>query len=131
MIITLTPNPSWKVHDFPLNSGDSWTTNTNIDYSGGFTYDAGSLGGTGLLVALLVTPPQVTLVPLLRVYHLLGLTGTIPGIWLYQVGFTVPFGVFLLRGFISGIPSELFESAAIDGASQLRIAWSISSAGTL
>jgi len=45
--LTLTPNPSWKVHDFPLNSGDSWTTNTNIDYSGGFTYDAGSLGGTG------------------------------------------------------------------------------------
>ena len=46
MILTLTPNPSWKVHDFPLNSGDSWTTNTNIDYSGGFTYDAGSLGGS-------------------------------------------------------------------------------------
>src|SRR5689334_19239345 len=45
--LTLKPNPSWKVHDFPLNSGDSWTTNTNIDYSGGFTYDAGSLGGTG------------------------------------------------------------------------------------
>ncbi|WP_246004988.1 beta strand repeat-containing protein [Nocardioides marmorisolisilvae] len=45
--LTLKPNPSWKVHDFPLNSGDNWTTNTNIDYSGGFTYDAGSLGGTG------------------------------------------------------------------------------------
>ncbi|MFL6108189.1 MAG: beta strand repeat-containing protein [Marmoricola sp.] len=45
--LTLTPNPSWKVHDFPLSSGDSWTTNTNIDYSGGFTYDAGSLGGSG------------------------------------------------------------------------------------
>lgn len=45
--LTLTPNPSWKVHDFPLNTGDSWTTNTDIEYSGGFTYDAGSLGGSG------------------------------------------------------------------------------------
>lgn len=45
--LTLTPNPSWKVNDFPLNAGDHWTTNTNIDYSGGFNYDAGSLGGTG------------------------------------------------------------------------------------
>ena len=46
--LQLTPrDPSWKVHNFPLNAGDSWHTNTDIDYDGGFTYDAGSLGGTG------------------------------------------------------------------------------------
>lgn len=73
-----------------------------------------------LLVAMLVTPPQITLVPLLRVYHVLGLSGTVPGIWLYQVGFTVPYGVFLIRGFIGNLPNELFESAAVDGASTLR-----------
>ncbi|EYD74277.1 integral membrane transport protein [Rubellimicrobium mesophilum DSM 19309] len=73
-----------------------------------------------LLVALLVTPPQITLVPLLRLYNLMGLSGTIPGIWLYQVGFTLPFGVFLLRGFIALIPQELFERAHLDGASELR-----------
>ncbi len=43
----LTPNPSWKVHDFPLNNGDNWHTLTDVRYTGGFTYDAGSLGGTG------------------------------------------------------------------------------------
>jgi hypothetical protein len=43
----LTPNPSWKIHDFPLNNGDSWHTLTDIAYTGGFTYDAGSLGGSG------------------------------------------------------------------------------------
>ncbi len=32
----------------------------------------------------------------------------------------MPFGVFLIRGFIASIPLELFESAAIDGASPLR-----------
>ncbi len=45
--LTLTPTPSWKIHDFPLNAGDTWTTNTNVAYTGGFSYDAGSLGGTG------------------------------------------------------------------------------------
>jgi len=41
------------------------------------------------------------------------------------VGFTLPFGIFLIRGFIASIPGELFESASIDGASQLRIFRSI------
>jgi hypothetical protein len=45
--LTLTPSPGWKIHNFPLNSGDSWTTNTDLVYTGGFSYDAGSLGGTG------------------------------------------------------------------------------------
>ena len=74
-----------------------------------------------LLVALLVVPPQVTLVPLLRLFNVLGISGSIPAVWIYQVGFTVPFGIFLLRGFMVGIPKELFESASIDGASPLRV----------
>jgi len=74
-----------------------------------------------LLVALLVVPPQVTLVPLLKLFNTLGLSGSIPAVWIYQVGFTVPFGIFLLRGFMVGIPKELFESANIDGASPLRV----------
>jgi alpha-glucoside transport system permease protein len=74
-----------------------------------------------VLVGLMVTPPQVTLVPLLKFFDVTGLIGTIPALWLYMVGFTVPFGVFLVRGFVSAIPEELFESARIDGASDLRI----------
>ncbi|HWD07394.1 MAG TPA: carbohydrate ABC transporter permease [Amycolatopsis sp.] len=73
------------------------------------------------LVALMVTPPQVTLVPLLKFFNVTKLYGTIPAMWLYMVGFTVPFGVFLVRGFVASIPEELFESARIDGASDLRI----------
>ncbi|WP_339112581.1 carbohydrate ABC transporter permease [Thioclava sp. GXIMD2076] len=73
-----------------------------------------------ILVALLVTPPQITLVPLLKFYNSVGLSGTIPGIWLYQVGFTLPFGIFLMRGFIASIPRDLYESASLDGATELR-----------
>lgn len=46
--LQLTPrNSTWRVHNFPLNAGDNWTTSTDVDYNGGFSYDAGSLGGTG------------------------------------------------------------------------------------
>lgn len=72
------------------------------------------------LVALLVVPPQVTLVPILRIYSMTGLQGTVPAVWLYQVGFTIPFGIFLIRGFFASIPEAIFEAASIDGASTLR-----------
>lgn len=45
--LQLTPSPSWKTHDFPLNAGDSWQHDEDIAYTGGFSYDAGSIGGTG------------------------------------------------------------------------------------
>lgn len=45
--LRLTPQPGWRVHNFPLNAGDNWQTDTDVEYEGGFTYDAGSLGGTG------------------------------------------------------------------------------------
>jgi alpha-glucoside transport system permease protein len=73
-----------------------------------------------ILVALLVIPPQVTLVPMLKFFGAVGLQGTVPSVWIYQVGFTIPFGVFLVRGFMASLPEELFESAAVDGATMLR-----------
>lgn len=45
--LTLNPTPSWRQHDFPLNSGDSWQVAETIDYNGSFSYDAGSIGGSG------------------------------------------------------------------------------------
>lgn len=45
--LQLTPAPGWRTHDFPLNTGDSWNTNTDIAYTGGFSYNAGSIGGSG------------------------------------------------------------------------------------
>lgn len=73
-----------------------------------------------LLVALLVVPPQVTLVPMLRVFNALDMQGMVPSVWIYQIGFTIPFGIFLIRGFFASIPADIFEAAEIDGASTLR-----------
>ncbi|MFS3129479.1 Ig-like domain repeat protein [Nocardioides sp. Bht2] len=45
--LELNPQPSWKTLNFPLNPGDSWRHDEQISYTGGFSYDAGSLGGSG------------------------------------------------------------------------------------
>ncbi|MFC9454486.1 carbohydrate ABC transporter permease [Streptomyces sp. NPDC056983] len=74
-----------------------------------------------LVIALQVTPPQLTLVPVLRLFNAIGLTGSTPAVWLYQIGFTIPFGVFLLYGFFASVPGELLEAAALDGAGEFTI----------
>lgn len=72
-----------------------------------------------LVVSLLVVPPQVTLAPMLKLLSSLGLAGTVPAVWIVQVGLSVPFGVFVLRSAFAGIPRDLIEAAKIDGATQL------------
>ena len=70
-----------------------------------------------IVVALLVVPLQMTLIPILRLYTRIGLTGTFVGIWLAHSGYGLPLQVYLLRNFFAALPRELFESAFLDGAS--------------
>jgi len=72
-----------------------------------------------LVVGLMVVPLQLTLVPLLRLYTQLDLTGTFLGLWLAHTGFGLPLAVFLLYGYIATLPREIIESAQVDGASPL------------
>jgi alpha-glucoside transport system permease protein len=74
-----------------------------------------------IIVALLVVPLQIALVPILRDYVKLGLNGTFLGIWLAHTGFGLPLATYLLFNYISTIPRELLESAFIDGASNFTI----------
>jgi alpha-glucoside transport system permease protein len=74
-----------------------------------------------VLVGLLVVPLQMTLIPVLQAYSDLRLNGTFPGIWLAHTGYGLPFSIYLLRNFFGALPKDLFESAALDGASQLTI----------
>ncbi len=73
------------------------------------------------LVALIVVPIQMTLIPVLSFLAAVHLVGTFPGIWLAHTAYGLPFAVYLLRNFFSLLPKELFESARIDGASNMRI----------
>ena len=74
-----------------------------------------------IVVALLVVPLQMTFIPILTIFKQLRLGGTLPGIWLAHTGYGLPLTVYLLHNFIAGLPSELFDSASIDGASPLQV----------
>ncbi len=74
-----------------------------------------------LVVALLVVPLQIALVPVLRDYARLEINGTFLAIWLAHTGFGLPLAVYLLFNYISTLPRETLESAFIDGASHFVI----------
>lgn len=77
------------------------------------------------VVALLIVPIQITLVPLLRVFNALDLTGSFLGLWLVHLGYGLPFAIYLLHNFFAALPRELFEAAEIDGASRSQVFFSI------
>jgi alpha-glucoside transport system permease protein len=74
-----------------------------------------------IVVALLVVPIQMALIPIFSLYNDLGLFDTILGLVLFHTAFGLPFAIFLLRNFFIGIPRDLLEAARIDGASEFRI----------
>jgi len=74
-----------------------------------------------VVVGLLVVPLQMTFIPIYRIFAQLNLAGTFPGIWLAHTGYGLPLTVYLLHNFIAGLPSDLFDSAEIDGASTLQM----------
>ena len=74
-----------------------------------------------MIVALLVVPLQIALVPILKDYVHLNLNGTFLGVWLAHTGFGLPLATYLLFGYISTLPREILESAFIDGASHFTI----------
>jgi alpha-glucoside transport system permease protein len=74
-----------------------------------------------LVVALLVVPLQVALVPLLIFYKNLELNGTYLAIWLAHTGFGLPLATYILFNYISTLPRDTLESAFIDGASHFTI----------
>jgi alpha-glucoside transport system permease protein len=76
-----------------------------------------------LMVALLVVPLQIALVPVLSDYVHLKLNGTYMSVWLAHTGFGLPLAVYLLYNYISSLPREIMEAAIVDGASHFKIFW--------
>ncbi|NNF53360.1 MAG: carbohydrate ABC transporter permease [Acidimicrobiales bacterium] len=90
-------------------------------------------------ISLLAIPLQVALLPLLKLYvggaHVTvpftertltlipdwDLQGSLTAVWLTHTGFAMPFAIFLLHNYISGLPRDIFESARIDGADHFTI----------
>ncbi|KPK47200.1 MAG: sugar ABC transporter permease [Dehalococcoidia bacterium SM23_28_2] len=87
-----------------------------------------------LMVALLVVPVQMTLIPVLRLYTDVTVDAELPllggrifgtssyvGIWVAHTAYGLPFAIYLLRNFFGSLPRDLFESAYLDGASDVGV----------
>jgi alpha-glucoside transport system permease protein len=76
------------------------------------------------LVGLLAVPLQATFIPILSLFVKLGLTPDnvgFLGLWLAHTGYGLPFAIYLLANFFRSLPTDLFESAEIDGAGTLTV----------
>jgi N,N'-diacetylchitobiose transport system permease protein len=91
-------------------------------------------GRTVLLVMLLVAqmvPVEALTIPLF--FMVQGFGDTVPAFGLNQLAplvvvnltFSLPFAIWMLRGFVAAIPAELEEAAALDGASRFRFTWQV------
>ncbi|WP_163542417.1 carbohydrate ABC transporter permease [Occultella kanbiaonis] len=73
-----------------------------------------------LMLAGLTFPVFLAIVPLFFILRNIGLLNTLPGLILTYVAFALPFTVFFLYSFFKGLPEEIAEAAAIDGAGEWR-----------
>ena len=78
-----------------------------------------------VLLTGLMVPPQVILVPVTKILQLAHLMSTLSGMVAFNVGYYVPFGVFVFAGFIRSIPIELEEASWLDGAGRWRTFWTV------
>ena len=79
-----------------------------------------------LIIASLVVPLQMSLIPLLSIYNDIGALFNIssksyPGVWMAHTGFGLASTTFLLRNFIKSLPHEMMEAAKVDGATHYDI----------
>lgn len=74
-----------------------------------------------LVVAMLVVPLQIALIPVLRDYNVIQINGTFLAVWLAHTGFGLPLATYLLYNYISSLPRDILESAFIDGASHFTM----------
>ncbi len=73
------------------------------------------------VVALLVVPLQLALIPLLSLHNDIGIGKGYLGVWLAHTGFGLPLAIYLLRNYMVGLPRDIIESAKVDGATDFQI----------
>ncbi|HZS86167.1 MAG TPA: carbohydrate ABC transporter permease [Chloroflexota bacterium] len=73
------------------------------------------------LIALQVIPLQMLLIPLLKLFTQASIDGSYLALWIAHTSFGLPFIIYILRNFMSGIPYDLMESGRIDGAGDVGI----------
>jgi multiple sugar transport system permease protein len=88
----------------------------------GFSYFRfrGRNGLFGVVLATMMLPGAVTMVPVFLIWNSLGMVGTLTPLWAQNL-FGSAFYIFLLRQFFLGLPRDLFDAAKVDGANNWQI----------
>jgi len=86
----------------------------------------GRLVFLAMIIGLIVVPLQMSLIPVLQVFALIGKTLDVPSksyvtIWLAHTGFGLPLAIYLLRNYMASLPKDIIESAYMDGATHFQI----------
>ena len=85
-------------------------------------------GGENLAVWIIsqrMMPPVAIVFPVFLLYVFLGWVDTYHGLIILYVAFSLPYVIWMMRGYIQDIPIELEESAAIDGCSRWQVFWKV------
>jgi glucose/mannose transport system permease protein len=131
---TLTPWASaWEIHSGLVNSIKIAIPSTILALIfgalNGYALTFWRARGANLLFALLMigafVPLQVMIYPLVRITAMLHVFGTLPGIVLVHVIFSMPMMTLFFRNYYAALPVELFNAARIDGAGFLSTFWHV------
>lgn len=83
---------------------------------------------TSMLVMILIVqmvPLEALVIPLYLQSRDLNMLNSLIGLTIVYLAFSLPFAIWTLRGFVAAVPREIEEAAYVDGASWLRMFWSV------
>ena len=127
--LTLDYIPFWRyvgtsVFLVVLNLAGTLTSCSLVAYSFARLSWPGRAIAFALLLATMMIPPQVTMIPQFLIFQKLGWYNTLKPLWVTSF-FAAAFSVFLLHQFIKGVPRDLEDAARLDGCGFLRIYWHV------
>ncbi len=85
-------------------------------------------GGSSTLISIIMPrmfPPMAMIIPMIIFFQLIRAIDTYWGLIIVYIGFTLPYSVLMLKGFMDSVPKEFTEAAMLDGLSEWEILYKI------
>ncbi len=99
-----------------------------IGILGSYSLSRFNTGGASGLISIIMPrmfPPMAMIIPMIIFFQLIHAIDTYWGLIIVYIGFTLPYSVLMLKGFMDGVPKEFTEAAMLDGLSTMEILFKI------
>ncbi len=99
-----------------------------IGVLGSYSLSRFSTGGPSTLISIIMPrmfPPMAMIIPLMIFFQMIRAIDTYWGLIIVYTGFTLPYSVLMLKGFMDNVPKEFTEAAMLDGLSEWQILYKI------